>query len=409
MTPVLFVTPFVPGPGTAHGGGWAMGRIVGSLAERHPAGLVFLRGAGEPPLDAELAAACDLVVEVPWSEPASDRLRKMATRTRQTVAAAAGTPNWPLGLPGRRLADVVRSGGDRLCAEVVQIESPVLAAGLRRLEPARPAVVMTVHEPTAHAAREWAAAATGPRRLARALDAQAWRRWERRALDLVDAAVVFTDRDRDCLQASGTPTPVHVVPLGLDLPADPATAAGEEPPGILFVGNQGHPPNVVAARVLLEEILPAVRRRVPGTRAWVVGPDPSPATRALADPLTEVTGAVEDVTPFLERAAVVVAPLWSGGGMRVKVLEALAAGKALVATPLAVEGLGLRAGEQVVLADTPGSFAGAIAELLEDRERRAAIALAGRGWAEEHAGWPRLALRYEEIWAEALLRRATRD
>jgi glycosyltransferase involved in cell wall biosynthesis len=164
-------------------------------------------------------------------------------------------------------------------------------------------------------------------------------------LGQVDPTVVFTERDRRALAPLAAAGSIFTVPLGTDIPTRPLDPMGAEPPSVVFVGNFTHPPNVESATSLLPEIVPLVRRAVPGLQAFVVGPRPPAGLRRMEDAGTFVTGAVVAVDPYLERASVVVAPVWSGGGMRVKVLEALAAGKALVATPLALEGLEVVAGE----------------------------------------------------------------
>jgi len=101
----------------------------------------------------------------------------------------------------------------------------------------------------------------------------------------------------------------------------------------------------------------------------------------------------------------VLAPLWSGGGMRVKVLHALAAGKAVVATPRAVAGLGLRDGEEVAVADTPATFAAAVTRLLHDAGARAAMGARARRWALAQSAGAGYAGRYEQIWDAAIARR----
>jgi len=111
------------------------------------------------------------------------------------------------------------------------------------------------------------------------------------------------------------------------------------------------------------------------------------------------------VRPYLERAALVLAPLWTGGGMRVKVLHALAAGKAVVATPRAVAGLGLRDGEEVAVAETPATFATAITRLLRAPEARAAMGAAARRWALAQPAGEAYARRYAQVWDAAIARR----
>jgi glycosyltransferase involved in cell wall biosynthesis len=132
---------------------------------------------------------------------------------------------------------------------------------------------------------------------------------------------------------------------------------GSEDGRLLFVGNFGHPPNVDAAFRLTRDILPAVRRGGLSVQLDLVGDNPPPELREMASPVVNVTGRVPDVTPYLDRASLVVVPLRMGGGMRVKVLEALGAGKAVVASHLATEGLDLVDGQHVVHAETDDEFA----------------------------------------------------
>jgi glycosyltransferase involved in cell wall biosynthesis len=111
-----------------------------------------------------------------------------------------------------------------------------------------------------------------------------------------------------------------------------------------------------------------------------------------------LTGFVPDLRPYLDRAAVVVAPLRVGGGMRVKVVEALAAGKAVVASGRAISGLSISDGEQVLLAETDHEFGDAVVRLLRDPERRAALAHRAHAWACAHLGWDEPISAYERLY-----------
>ena len=175
-----------------------------------------------------------------------------------------------------------------------------------------------------------------------------------------------------------------------------------QPPRVLFVGSFGHPPNADAAVRLARAIMPAVRARVPDALLEIVGDAPPPAVRELAGDGVVVTGRVPDVGPHLERAAVVAAPLHLGGGMRVKVLESLAAGKALVATPRALAGLELDAGRHALVASTDAELSDAVAALLEDPERRRGIGAAAREWAVAQLDWEHAAAAYAELYADLL-------
>ncbi|HEX6106089.1 MAG TPA: glycosyltransferase family 4 protein, partial [Gemmatimonadales bacterium] len=166
----------------------------------------------------------------------------------------------------------------------------------------------------------------------------------------------------------------------------------------LFIGNFIHPPNLDAAERLVHRIVPLILRELPLAELRIVGPDPGPALLASRSERVTVTGWVPDTGEHLEDAAVVVAPLRLGGGMRVKVGEALAAGKAVVATPLAAEGLEVEDGNQLLLAESDESFASAVVALLRDPERRAALAGRARAWARDALTWDRPVAAFEALY-----------
>jgi glycosyltransferase involved in cell wall biosynthesis len=215
--------------------------------------------------------------------------------------------------------------------------------------------------------------------------------------------VVFTDRDARALAPAAGSTPLVTIAVGAAVPERPLDPAGAHPPGIVFVGNFTHPPNVDAAERLARGVLPLAHARCPDLTLHLVGDAPPESVRALAGGHVVVTGRVADVAPYLDRAAVVAAPLRQGGGMRVKVLEALAAGKAIVATPLAAAGLAVQHGEHLLLAESDEELAAAIVTLVEDRERRVALAAGARAWAVAHLGWDQPADAYSALY-ERLLR-----
>ncbi len=242
----------------------------------------------------------------------------------------------------------------------------------------------------------------GPRRLARRLEVAAWDRYERASRPVFDAIVVFAERDLAAVEPTASGTTVVRIPLAVEVPARALDPAGTEPETILFVGGFGHPPNVDAALWLGGAILPRVLERVPGARLVLVGHEPPAEVRALGGGPISVHASVPDVTPYLDRAAVVVAPIRIGGSMRMKVLEALAAGKALVATPRAAEGVEARPGEHYLLAHDEDELVDEIGRLLLDDTRRRTLGENARRWAEENLGWERGAEAFERLYDRLL-------
>jgi glycosyltransferase involved in cell wall biosynthesis len=168
---------------------------------------------------------------------------------------------------------------------------------------------------------------------------------------------------------------------------------------VLFVGGFGHVPNVDAAMRLCE-LFPNVLERVPDAQLEIVGANPPPRLAAFASERISLAGGVGDVEPYIDRAAVVAAPLRLGGGTRIKVLEALGHGKAVVATPLAVEGLDVRHERELLLAETDAAFSDAVARLLVDREERRHLARAARRWAEQELNLEHSAIAYDALYRD---------
>lgn len=233
-----------------------------------------------------------------------------------------------------------------------------------------------------------------------------WHRWPRyqhstwRRFDLVQA---FTQRDADAV-LEGAPAlagRVRVSPFGIDVPPRPDPAR-EQPDEVLFVGNMTHHPNVDSALWLAQEILPLMSARRPGVRLTIAGAYPPPEVVALERGDVRVMGWVSDLRPLVERAQMVVAPVRVGGGMRMKVLEAMAHGKAVVTTPRGAEGLAVDGMEPpLVAAEDTQAIADAAVRLLADDATRRGLADAARAFVEDHHGRTSYAKRLEAIYREA--------
>jgi glycosyltransferase involved in cell wall biosynthesis len=231
-----------------------------------------------------------------------------------------------------------------------------------------------------------------------------WRRrprFQRRAWGRFNRVLAFSRRDAEAIAelAPEIADRVLVSPFGMNLP--PAADPGRERAGtVLFVGNFTHQPNRDAASWLAGEIMPTVRSRHPGARLRMVGTSPTPEVLALGGDGVEVIGDAPSIEPHMEEAAVVVAPVRTGGGMRMKVLQALAAGKAMVTTSRGVEGFDCFDEQPpLALADGADEFAAATAALLDDPHRRAEIGGRAREFAERHFSPAAWAARLERAYA----------
>lgn len=227
-----------------------------------------------------------------------------------------------------------------------------------------------------------AARATSPlRRLQNARESRALRRYELATLGRADLVIVTSERERDALAALLPGRRICVVSNGVDIerfsPADPqAEIAGR----VVFTGTMDYHPNEQAARYFAEQCWPLVRAARPDASWAIVGANPPASVRRLADDTAgiTVTGSVPDTRTYIAQAQVTIAPLLVGGGTRLKILEALAMGKAMVATSLGAEGLHLTPDEHLLIADQPAAFAEAVVRALDDAALRARLGAAGR-------------------------------
>jgi glycosyltransferase involved in cell wall biosynthesis len=236
------------------------------------------------------------------------------------------------------------------------------------------------------AARRRAAAQPGGtpvQRAYRRLDAAAVAREERRRCNRQDHVVVASEAERERLES--VRPPVTAIP---NCVADPGAIGrpAREREGLLFVGNLAFDANVDAVRWLIGAVLPVLRAQAGDARLTVAGRSPASEVRRLcAGAGVELVADAPSLEPLYARARAVVAPLRMGGGTHVKLIEAMAYGHAVVATPVATEGLELRDGEDVLMAGDAESFARACARLLAGPEEAARLgARARRVWHDHH-------------------------
>jgi glycosyltransferase involved in cell wall biosynthesis/aminoglycoside phosphotransferase (APT) family kinase protein len=395
---LLFMLAFPPRTDATHGGARAMANIMTALSGRHDVAAIYLRGEGEPPMDPVLRERCAVAVEVPRDAPPG-LWSRVAYQARVLIARARGIPGWPAYWGAGQFAGRAHRLVRQWQPDVVHFEFLAMGQFAEALADRSALRVLTPHEPYSAAAEERAQLYRGLPRLRAKVESALWRRYERRVMRAMDAVVAFTERDVRALRAVAGNAVVFRIPLGTVLPEramDPLAVDRRE---VLFVGNFTHPPNADAALRLVRTIGPLLWARAPEARLVTVGPVPPDALRAAACERVIVTGEVDDVAPYLERAAVVAVPLRTGGGMRVKVLEALAAGKAVVASPRSLEGLDVRDGREVIVADSDADFADAIASLLQQPERRASLGAHARAWACDTFSDERWADAYDELYS----------
>jgi len=226
-------------------------------------------------------------------------------------------------------------------------------------------------------------------------------RYERAAAPAFARVLTCSDLDARHITDRLGYSRVAVIPNGVDAGCFAPRPEREEPDTLVFVGRMDYVANHDAMVFFCRSVLPRLWRSVPKARLYVVGHEPSRAIQRLArDPRIVVTGSVPDVAEFVARATVFVAPLRYGSGTRLKILEAMAMAKAVVATPLGREGIEARPGEEIVLAESPEDHARALVELLRDRGRREAIGQRGRELVLRKYTWAAIGSELLELYRE---------
>jgi sugar transferase (PEP-CTERM/EpsH1 system associated) len=229
---------------------------------------------------------------------------------------------------------------------------------------------------------------------------QKLRRYEALCCRTFDRVIAVSDTDARALQALCPGLAVTVLPNGVDTDAFRPVPLPERPsPVLVYTGKMDFRPNVDAMLWFCQRVLPRIAARFPNVRLTIVGQRPHPRLRPLGqDPRVEITGYVPDVRPFIARATVFVVPLRMGGGTRLKVLEAMAMGKAIVSTHLGCEGLAVTSGREVLLADEPLTFAEQVVRLLGDPAWARELGAHARSFAERHFAWDQLTPRLEGVY-----------
>lgn len=211
--------------------------------------------------------------------------------------------------------------------------------------------------------------------------------------------VVVSQQDKNELLGINPALSIDVIPNGIDLYYFRKAQVSRKARALLFVGNYEYPPNVDAALRLAHEIFPKVQVQIPDVKLWLVGNAPPLDLQALASESIKVTGRVPDVRPYLARATAFVCPLQLGAGIKNKMLEALAIGCPVVATPLSVDGIDAQNGRDVLIADGE-TMAETVINLLKDSDMQRKLAENGRKLIEERYSWGRVAALYENLYED---------
>lgn len=301
----------------------------------------------------------------------------------------------------RDLAQRIREMTGSRQFDVVQIEHSFLAPYRDALAPGyKGATVLSLHNIGAQQYRSMYDMSSGAARLPAAIKRFLMRGWEAAYAQQFDRTIVVSDRDRERLLETAPGCRVAVIENGVDCnKLRPLAMPQPDRQEILFVGTMGYLPNRDGARYFCREILPIIRESLPDCRLTIAGSGGLEHLSDLARPgLIEITGRVADLQPYYARSRVAVVPLRSGGGSRLKILEAMAFGRPVVSTSLGREGLDLVDGREILTADEPGTFARQVVTLIEDQQRWTEQVSAARLRVEQSYDWSLIAGRLDALY-----------
>ena len=381
---ILLISLFMPNPKASHAGGRYVYELLRHLSQKHEVDLATrYESADERFLD-DLQPLCRAIY--PYSY--------------RTVARRSMVDNLSLianYLAFSRYADrLIASGGYDL-VQVEWVEAAILIK--RRNVP----LILDAHDVMAKPFARAAAKKSGLAGLLSRLVAGSVRRVELAIMRRFDRIITLSDFDRDYLRKLWPSAPVCSIPIpaGLDI-TDKEFQRNSGT--ILFLASfKYRPVNVAAALWFYQQVFPLVRNRVPTARFIIAGYGPPlELTSLTADPQVEVTGFVDDLDRCHKEAAVFVAPILTGGGIIVKLLDALAAGTPTVSTTFGNEGVGALPGRDLLVADSPEEFASAVVKLLTDPAYAETVGKNGREFVRQRYGRQAIMARLDELHAEVL-------
>ncbi len=425
MARILVLTPQLPVPpqaltGTSQGTTIRNYHLIAGLARRHTVDLISFVAPGDPAVPAgggssvaldTLHSLCGRVILAP--QP----VRGLLLRARDTLIRRQ--PDMALRLESalmrQKIAHLLQEAAGPY--DVIQVEGLEMAPyvfsegdSLGALSSARSRPLTVFDDHNAEYVLQQRAFLTDirhPRRwIAAAYSFVQWQKltaYERKVCRAADRVVAVSEADGAALQRLVPGLSVTVVPNGVDLeflrPGVVPPPADMRQPALVFTGKMDYRPNVDAVLWFAEAVLPLIQAEVPAAHFYVVGQQPHPRLASLArHPAITLTGRVPDVRPYIAGAGVYVVPLRIGGGTRLKVLEAMAMGQAIVSTRLGCDGFAFQDGREVLFADQPAEFADKVIRLVRDPQAAAQLGERARAYVTAHFGWEAILPRLEAVY-----------
>ena len=229
-------------------------------------------------------------------------------------------------------------------------------------------------------------------------EAKKLRQYEANILSHFDYLTIISEQDRDLIQ-SPQRQKIQVIPNGIDLAYFQPDTKQKPVYDLVFVGNMGYSPNVIAAGFLVKKVMPLIWASYPDTTLLLAGARPVPAVKALEkDSRVAVSGWVENIRDAYQNGKIFVAPLFTGSGQQNKIIEAMALEVPCITTPLVNNAIGAKVNEEILIADSDQGFAQQILDLLADHKLRRKLSKNGRAFVSNNFSWEESVEKLNEIW-----------
>lgn len=393
---MLWVLPYLPWP-TTSGGKLRQFHLLRCMAARGHR--ITLLVQSKVPLDTHTQAQLEPLLEQLIVVPRRP-LRSLTTLLHGLLSPAPllATVNGHSGALAQQLDGLLQRPWD-----IVQVEHSYTFHSCERvLRRHRQPFVLTEHNVESSLAEVTYSRLAAPLRSLAGLDRVRYQRWERRVLGQARKVVALTEADAEVLTPLSA-HPVAVVVNGTDTRAFSDVTPDPQARRVLFVGNFEYAPNVDAVEWMLEQVMPEVWKQSPDVRLCLCGYAlPAQWQARWRDPRIEWRGFVENLQQVQSQSSVFLAALRDGGGSKLKVLEAMAAGLPLVATPQAVSGLQVQSGTHYLGGGDAQALVQALLKLLAEPVLAQQLGEAGRRYVSDQHDWTRSADQLEAVYAELL-------
>jgi sugar transferase (PEP-CTERM/EpsH1 system associated) len=382
---ILLLSPWLPWP-PFDGARIRIFEMIRFLARQHRITLfAHVQHASETTDFGPLRELCERIETVILSDRQSVIIRRLAKGLIRGIPLIQGFHY------DSKFAQRLRTLTSKEHYDIVQIEFPFLSRYVAAVSPKNQAkkILSTHNIETIRFTRELQFSPWNGRRLLLLWDHYFSKLWEQNAIRQFDGVIATSDLDRDWIRQHFPKMPVELIPNGVDIEYfQPLPIAVKHVPTLVFTGHMSYPPNVDAVLWFCNAILPVLHKKIPNLCFSIVGSKPHPYVLELGKRHgVQITGEVPDIRPYIAGASIFVVPLRSGGGTRLKILQAMAMGKPVISTTVGAEGLAISSGNNILLADSVDQFVQHILALLYTPNMATSLANAGRRLVMEKYDW----------------------